>query len=224
MAKLSLKRKIITKSTRTWKNCTYSFKNPPLIYFCQHQEFLLEINSLLRQNQVKWFICPERIAFGVEEMNGTSDYVGTRKWDSTFLTSLFPPLTRLLYFSTLSFTKLHLAHQLKRVWAGSTYMMSWKHIALCKQLFLAIQKIRGRIAFFFFFLSENQVFRPKLELHVHFYDLAYSNITIVCLKGNLISFAPSSLGFHLSLVPLFSLLQYIFISWYISSASVSPQS
>ena len=26
------------------------------------------------------------------------------------------------------------------------------------------------------------MFRPKLELHVHFYDLAYSNITIVCLK------------------------------------------
>ena len=26
------------------------------------------------------------------------------------------------------------------------------------------------------------MFRPKLESHVHFYDLAYSNITIVCLK------------------------------------------
>lgn len=59
-------------------------------------------------------------------------------------------------------------------------MMSLKHIALCKQLFLAIQRFRGRTAFFF--SSENQMFRPKLELHVHFYDLAYSNITIVCLK------------------------------------------
>lgn len=43
-------------------------------------------------------------------------------------------------------------------------------------------QFRGFVAGLHFFFSENQTFRPKLDLHVHFYDLAYSNITIVCLK------------------------------------------
>lgn len=33
------------------------------------------------------------------------------------------------------------------------------------------------------FPPQNEMFRPKLELHVQFYELAYSNVTIVCLKG-----------------------------------------
>lgn len=67
------------------------------------------------------------------------------------------------------------------------------------------------------------MFRPKLELHVQFYELAYSNVIIMCLKEKFDLFFLSSSERLLSLVPLFSLLQNIFISWYIYSASASPQ-
>lgn len=84
-------------------------------------------------------------------------------------------------------------------------------------------QLRGFVAGlqFFFFFSESQMFRPELELHVHFYDLAHSNITIVCLKREFdlfcffffgLPFSPSSIVFFYSTFSYLGIsLQHLFL-------------
>lgn len=72
------------------------------------------------------------------------------------------------------------------------------------------------------FPPQNEMFRPKLELHVQFYELVYSSYIIVCLKEEFDLFFLSSLELFLFLVPLFfSFTEHFHILVYLLSICFS---